>query len=415
MNVWSSMHPVVLGMAAMMVAGSVGAAAETRPADAAQHPPASGGAEASMLPATPGGFLAAAQDAGFAAVAVVTTLPHAGQKATPAELGIAWEDRLYAPPECRIYAYDHRGTGDPLAARHATLPLREETSVADLQAGDRILVTVGQDAVRAHAARNAKAGEQVAAVPAGGERTSWSQSAEWIPWSQSRHAALEAVLAPGWRAGCCPWCHRGAEPRHGWCACRDGCGGADGCDQNRKNRGKCVTCERTVGPATPGVTFRLWALDPGLAGEGAPRDECRITAGADSLPLWVEVHNEKGETPEFQTPGGRATFDSCNTLFYLVEGPGVSGSTPAFHVLGARAKLRVFSALEKGSATGQVKLVAGKLFGETIVSTPPGEGTKHVQPVIGKLFVTPGTYTVRAVAGRLVSNAVTVIVEADKR
>ena len=77
-------------------------------------------------------------------------------------------------------------------------------------------------------------------------------------------------------------------------------------------------------------------------------------------------------------------------MFYLVEGPGISGAKAMFHGDGgARARMMAPAALQKGSATGQVQLVTGELF------------------------ATPGTYTVRAVAGRLVSNPVRVIVEPE--
>ena len=55
--------------------------------------------------------------------------------------------------------------------------------------------------------------------------------------------------------------------------------------------------------------------------------------------------------------------------------------------VGRLAKAPKTAALQKGSATGQIQVVAGKLFAK------------------------PGTYTVRAVAGRLVSNPVKVMVE----
>jgi hypothetical protein len=133
------------------------------------------------------------------------------------------------------------------------------------------------------------------------------------------------------------------------------------------------------------VLFRLWAFDPKAERDLTPRNECRIKDDASVLSLWIEVQNEKGSTPEFQTPGGGARFDCCKTLFYLVEGPGLSGPTPAFHGDGgALAVMMMPAALQKGSATGRADLIAGTLF------------------------TTPGTYTVRAVAGRLVSNPVKV-------
>jgi RNA polymerase sigma factor (sigma-70 family) len=331
-------------------------------------------------------FLEAAKYAGFAAVAEVKALPQAeqaGDAAKLSQLGIEWKELLYAPDATR----------QALSVVNAlTFP---NTAAAELKIGDRILV----------------AGDKVTryVLPGGSTLTFEGQSPEvlpnnggalldgvpWLLWTQSRQDALQAALAPGWRKGACPWCHRGADSDYPVCACRNGCEGK-GCTQRQKQRGGCIVtakgggfCERTVGPATRDVTFRLWAFDPNGERNGTPRNECRIQPGAKSLPLWVEVQNEKSETSEFQTPGGGKRFDCCKTLFYLVEGPGLSGPTPAFHGDGgARARMMMPAALQKGSATGQI-----------------GLGT-------GKLFATPGTYTVRAVAGRLISNPVKVEVAA---
>jgi hypothetical protein len=307
-------------------------------------------------------FLEAAKYAGFAAVAVVKKLPQGGDKTKPAQLGIEWGDRLYAPEIARNELSDVRA-----------LSLEDGPTAANLQLGDRILVTVDQQQV------------MILALSKRLDKSSLN-GAKWISWSQSRQEALEAVLAPGWREGCCPWCRRGARPDYPVCACRDGCGG-EGCTQNRRNRGECMTCERKVGPATRDVTFRLWAYDPTVPQAKTLPNTCRIQAGAVFLPLWVEVQNEKGATPEFMTPGGGKRFDRCNTLFCLVEGPGLSSPTAAFRCELARTMAP--SALQQGSAVGPVELIAGTLF------------------------AAPGTYRVCAVAGRLVSNPIKIIVEPD--
>jgi hypothetical protein len=257
------------------------------------------------------------------------------------------------------------------------LELKDGQTTDKLQPGDRILVTVDQQQV------------MILALSKRLDKSSVN-GAKWIAWSQSRQDALQAVLTPGWRKGACPWCHGGADSDYPVCACRNGCEGK-GCTQRQKQRGGCIgdKCKRTVGPATRDVTFRLWAYDPKAERDLTPRNECRIKDDASFLPLWIEVQNEKGETPEFQTPGGGARFDCCKTLFYLVEGPGLPGPTPSFHGDGgALARMMGPAALQKGSATGRADLIAGTLF------------------------ATPGTYTVRAVAGRLVSNPVKVEVAA---
>jgi RNA polymerase sigma factor (sigma-70 family) len=327
-------------------------------------------------------FLEAAKYAGFAAVAEVKALPQAeqaGDAAKLSQLGIEWKELLYAPDATR----------QALSVVNAlTFP---NTAAAELKIGDRILV----------------AGDKVTryVLPGGGTLTFEGQSpevlpnnggalldgAQWLLWTQSRQDALQAALAPGWRKGACPWCHRGADSDYPVCACRNGCEGK-GCTQRQKQRGGCIVtakgggfCERKVGPATRDVTFRLWAYDPKAERDLTPRNECRIKDDASVLLLWIEVQNEKGSTPEFQTPGGGARFDCCKTLFYLVEGPGLSAPTPSFHGDGgALARMMGPAALQKGSATGRADLIAGTLF------------------------TTPGTYTVRAVAGRLVSNPVKV-------
>jgi hypothetical protein len=368
----------------------VWAAEQAPPAKVGKNPPtqvAWGAIEADDAAAH---FLDAAKHAGFVAVAGVKTLPQAGDKDKSAQLGIEWWNMLYAPKSVRNELHGV-----------TKLSLEEGQTAANLQPGKRILVTVDQQQVGSLELSKLLDKSEL-------------NGAKWIPWSQSRQDAIEGVLAPGWREGCCPWCHRGAKPSYGCCACRDGCGNDEKCDQNRKNRGECVTCDRKVGPATPGVTFRLWAFDPQTERNLTPRNECRIKAGADRLPLWVEVQNEKGETPEFQTPRGGALFDCCPTLFYLVDGPGVSGSAPAFHAdAGALRRMEGPCALRQGSSIGNVQLVAGNVFGKPVVTMPPGQGTQTVQPVAGKLFDTPGVYTVRAVAGRLVSSPVKVIVEPE--
>jgi hypothetical protein len=335
-------------------------------------------------------FLDAAKYAVFAAVAEVKALPQAEQAGNAvklSQLGIEWKELLYAPDATR----------QALSVVNAlTFP---NTAAAELKIGDRILV----------------AGDKVTryVLPGGGTLTFEGQSPEvlpnnggamldgapWLLWTQSRQDALQAALAPGWKGANCPWCtlflNDDRRPPLSQRACQ-ACnkpttlpGNEKLCPSCAAQRGECWTCERTVGPATRDVTFRLWAYDPKAERDLTPRNECRIKDDDSVLPLWIEVQNEKGSTPEFQTPGGGARFDCCKTLFYLVEGPGLSGPTPAFHGDGgARARMMGPAALQKGSATGRADLIAGTLF------------------------ATPGTYTVRAVAGRLVSNPVKVEVAA---
>jgi RNA polymerase sigma factor (sigma-70 family) len=331
-------------------------------------------------------FLEAAKYAGFAAVAEVKALPQAEQAGNAvklSQLGIEWKELLYAPEPIR----------QALSVVNAlTFP---NSAAAELKIGDRILVAGDNETryVLPDGDTLKFEGQSTEVLPKNGGAL--LGGVQWLLWTKSRQDALQAALAPGWRKGACPWCHRGADSNYPVCACRNGCEGK-GCTQRQKQRGGCIVtakgggfCERTVGPATRDVTFRLWAYDPKAERDLTPRNECRIKDDASFLPLWIEVQNEKGETPEFQTPGGGARFDCCKTLFYLVEGPGLPGPTPSFHGDGgALARMMGPAALQKGSATGRADLIAGTLF------------------------TTPGTYTVRAVAGRLISNPVKVEVAA---
>jgi RNA polymerase sigma factor (sigma-70 family) len=331
-------------------------------------------------------FLEAAKYAGFAAVAEVKALPQAeqaGDAAKLSQLGIEWKELLYAPD----------ATKQALSVVNAlTFPY---TAAAELKIGDRILVA--DDKVTRYVLPGGGTlkfeGQSTEVLPNNGGAL--LDGAPWLLWTQSRQDALQAALAPGWKGANCPWCtlflNDDRRPPLSQRACQ-ACnkpttlpGNEKLCPSCAAQRGECWTCERTVGPATRDVTFRLWAYDPKAERDRTPRNECRIKDDASVLPLWIEVQNEKGSTPEFQTPGGGARFDCCKTLFYLVEGPGLPGPTPSFHVEGgAFARMMRPAALQKGSATGRADLIAGTLF------------------------TTPGTYTVRAVAGRLVSNPVKV-------
>jgi hypothetical protein len=342
-------------------------------------------------------FLDAAKYAGFAAVAEVKALPQPGDGEKPAQLGIAWKELLYAPDAAR----QAMTKVTALALPYLKPGVADEKATAGLKVGDKILVVVddvqAQVTLTGGSSISFAEGKATVNLPEGGGMR--LDGATWLPWSQSRQDALIAALAPGWHEGACPWCRRHEELFEGVVLgnCR-GClrrgvekDGIVGllCITCARQRGECSAlfgnCKRTIGPATRDVTFRLWAFDPRVPQAKQLPNTCRIQPGEMSLPLWVEVKNEKGETPEFQTSGGGARFDCCDTLFYLVEGPGLSGPTAAFRCELARAMAP--AALQKGSAVGPVELIGGKLF------------------------ATPGTYTVHAVAGRLVSSSVTVIVE----
>jgi RNA polymerase sigma factor (sigma-70 family) len=346
-------------------------------------------------------FLDAAKYAGFAAVAEVKALPQAEQAGNAvklSQLGIEWKELLYAPDTVR----QAMAKVTALTLPYLKPGVADAKSVAGLKVGDRILVVADEQSrvtLPGGSSINFADGKGTVNLPEnGGGRL---DGAQWLLWTQSRQDALQAALAPGWKGANCPWCtlflNDNRRPPLSQRACQ-ACNKLTALPDNEKlcpscaaQRGECWTCERTVGPATRDVTFRLWAYDPKAERDLTPRNECRIKDDASFLPLWIEVQNEKDETPEFQTPGGGARFDCCKTLFYLVEGPGLSAPAPVFHGDGgARARMMGPAALQKGSATGRADLIAGTLF------------------------TTPGTYTVRAVAGRLISDPVTVVVAVER-
>jgi len=205
-----------------------------------------------------------------------------------------------------------------------------------------------------------------------------------IKHTPAREKAVKFALAPGWqwteRSFRCPWCRgkaikRSKEPKH--CI----------------SRGLCTTCNRTVGPATRGVKLELATRDPRAKTrltkeqiEDARAGRVRIGTG-EAPSLWLSVKSKAREVPEVITRGGHGNLAGCQTLFFLVEGPGRAEPACAFTpALNARRGSRP-KALQ-GSAAGYVTISGGR-----------------------QVFSRPGSYTVRAVAGRLVSNPVTVIVE----
>jgi len=213
-----------------------------------------------------------------------------------------------------------------------------------------------------------------------------------VSWSKAAEDATLEALAPAWvrRDGTvflCPWCAaRDLTADVGKCAtcgARTASGMKRLCHKCASKSGHCQVCSRTVGPPTLKVQLLLKTLSPKLRVEDPL--SIAVAPGADvRLYLWVESRAKA--VPEL------ACWDNdlrtCYTLCFLIEGPGANDRRTAFF------DRRV----PPGSTHRLPKPLAGSPFAE-LKLTPAA------------LFQQRGTYTVRAVAGRLLSNPVKVTVK----
>ncbi|MFH1022768.1 MAG: sigma-70 family RNA polymerase sigma factor [Planctomycetota bacterium] len=229
-----------------------------------------------------------------------------------------------------------------------------------------------------------------------------------VLWSPEREKAVRVALAPGWQFTAarrvCPWCIGKPEYKFGNnmpagspppSTC-EACGRKDSrpafparlCAACAAGSGICMKCgSRRVGPATRRVEVLLGTKDP--LRETRDIDPMKMTIPPGKAPeLWVAARLAEGvkEVPELTCALGKDMFWHTD-LFLLITGPDGSGQ-PIF-------------APERLEAGTPKRL---PLAGSTTQQTPQG-----MFP--GTAFAHPGVYTVRAVAGRLISNPVTVVVE----
>jgi RNA polymerase sigma factor (sigma-70 family) len=228
-----------------------------------------------------------------------------------------------------------------------------------------------------------------------------------IKWAPAREQAVKFALAPGFRGGMCPWCFgKPVTDDKGQCrVCGEQftTGSQTLCGTCAILRGQCGYrgCSRTVGPATRGVELKLTFTDPRMAGRGGGRRTPRgagATATALSLSagkapsLWLSIDSKAKSVREVMTFGGGGLLLRCRTIFFLVEGPGAKTPACVFHSIPPDLAARVAPMPLKKSASASLMLKPKDV---------------HARPVFAK----PGTYTVRAVAGRLVSNPLIVVVK----
>ena len=252
-------------------------------------------------------------------------------------------------------------------------------------------------------------GKEVARVPfKAGEDEEKESTRAGIKWSPEREQSVRFALAPGWGQEKgdfrCPWCQGKAfNEALGKCqACekRTSSGNFHLCPECARLRGECQMCPRKVGPATRGVSLELDVVGPDIGQtkheqtqqeiEDVKAKRIRLQLG-ETPKLYVDVKLAVGvkAVPEIACASGKDLFGSTS-LFFWVAGPGGSEG-PVF----APAKA------ERGSPM-ILPLAVSKNQ-----ETPPDLFPKST-------LAQSGTYTVRAIAGRLISNPVTLVVSEKK-
>jgi len=219
-----------------------------------------------------------------------------------------------------------------------------------------------------------------------------------VPHSKAALLATRQALAPGWDVNMdltCPACvTRGVwlvqdTGKCGTCGDKTASPAHKLCGKCGTLSGQCQLCQRTIGPATLHVTLWLGYIPPNSR---RPEPvELKILPGRTPK-LWVRAHNKAGPKmpPVPELPCMLDNLATCNNLFFLVEGPGIRG----FEVVGFTAKIPMVEA--------PYKPLRKPAFAELELKLLPHRDDKA--------FKQPGIYTVRAVAGRLVSNARKVVV-----
>jgi hypothetical protein len=214
-----------------------------------------------------------------------------------------------------------------------------------------------------------------------------------IKWSPEREKAVKFALVPGWSRSAwvgpvliCPWCkgpNRAASPVTKCPVC-----GKDKerdqfklCEACASVRGECQMCSRRVGPATRRVELLLGTKDP--LRTTSDIDPMTFAIPPGQVPdLWVAAKlNNAREMPELVCPGKRV--DLAHGLLFLVEKPGTTEPEvvfPSVPEVKAKDPYTPISSSSSGSVT------------------------------LGYSFAKPGNHIIRAVAGRLMSKPVTVIV-----
>ena len=226
-----------------------------------------------------------------------------------------------------------------------------------------------------------------------------------VRWSKQAEQAVLLALAPGWERGkCfrCPWCRKKGwvegKGKCGLCGGRTASGAFKLCAKCATPAGRCQMCKRTVGPATGGAKIRLTSRDPRAKAKALPAGmaEARFELG-ERIRLWVSAGVAgKVAVAELPCPGGKE-LGGCETLYFIVNAPGRREAV-LFPILPLR---RAKAELEPKPLTNST--AKDRMFAVRMVLDDKK-----------KVFERPGRYAVRAAAGRLASNPVTVVVKEHK-
>jgi len=211
--------------------------------------------------------------------------------------------------------------------------------------------------------------------------------------TKANQATVRAVLFPGWgthKGMLCPRCRlrefAQVQGRCGSCGLWTSSRQHKLCGRCGQGEGACQAqdCKRKLGPATPDAELRLELISPRKKGQ----KPTALTIQAGEAPaLWVWSCGQAANVPELPCIGN--DLSTCSNLAFIARGPGITGEEPVLFKL--TKKEGVAAPLPQG------KYAYARLHLE-------------VHPD-GVAFQEPGTYTVRAVAGRLSSNLVTIIVK----
>jgi len=257
-----------------------------------------------------------------------------------------------------------------------------------------------------------------------------------ISYSKANELATRRVLAPGWFVDVgllCPSCRqRTFTADVGKCETCPGhtsSGMHKLCSKCARTAHQCQACKRTISAPTPDVTLtlnsgcpptvrmgwlqmgpakltvlpgqppRIEGLKPAIVLPGqSPKLVVGVWGGTKAwyIERGVYIHDLKNIPAVPELPCVNNDLATCTELFFLVTGPGIDG----VEVVGFSARIIPTRADDEAKPKPLSLAEATSTFAELELVTLPD----------GKAFKQPGTYTVRAVAGRLMSNIHKVVV-----
>ena len=227
-----------------------------------------------------------------------------------------------------------------------------------------------------------------------------------VRWSKQAEKAVLFALAPGWERGkCfrCPWCREKdwteGKGKCGLCGGATTSGAFKLCAKCAVPAGRCQMCKRTVGPATRGAKIDLSCRSPYLKVQydAAAAARMGISPGG-RVSLWICASiPPKASVAELRCPDGKE-LGGCETLYFIVDSPGRREAAVLLPILPLRRADAKFQPKPLMNAGGTHRAFWAEM------SLNDGKG----------VFKREGRHTVRAAAGRLVSNPITVVVKEHK-